>query len=247
MRDAVVEGISQERAALLAALAHAGGDDWSRETVCTGWSVKDVLAHTVEGELNVGKVYRGELRESGFIDPNDGIAKWAALPGEAVRAALWQHGTATQRALEAMTEHTWRAPIKVFGCREIRHLARLHLFDLSVHGHDLTEALGVSAVWTDRLAFLTEFVVRAAPSTLRRLKVSPAGALEVRCDGRSWVLDGRSGEWTLGQEPAGTSVSLEPEDLVLLTTGRRARGDVHAVIDGDPEPAERILRAWRVV
>ncbi|HVL32290.1 MAG TPA: maleylpyruvate isomerase N-terminal domain-containing protein, partial [Actinomycetota bacterium] len=103
MREAVVSHIANERADLLAYLQSVNGPDWDRITVCAPWTVKDVLAHIVEGELNVGKIYRGEHVGGGFVDAEEGIARWAALPGEAVRAALWQHGTATQRVLEAMT------------------------------------------------------------------------------------------------------------------------------------------------
>src|SRR5437879_11179444 len=149
MQDEVVRLIGEQRAALLAAVAPAGPADWDRPTVCAPWTVKDVLAHMVEGELNVGRIYRGEVKEQGYIDPDVGIAKWSALPGEAVRAALWQHGTAAQRVLDAMTEEVWRAPIKAFGCREIRQLVGLHLFDIKVHGQGLADAVGGQASWAE--------------------------------------------------------------------------------------------------
>src|SRR5438094_4153741 len=189
MQDEVVWLIVEQRAALLTALAPAGPADWDRPTVCAPWTLKDVLSHMVEGELNVGRIYRGEVREQGYIDPDVGIAKWSALPGEAVRAALWQHGTAGQRVLDAMTEEVWRAPIKAFGCREIRQLVRLHLFDIAVHGHDLTDSLGVPAIWAPALPFLTEFVVRAAPPTLTRRGLEPSGRPLVSVDGQRWLID----------------------------------------------------------
>jgi uncharacterized protein (TIGR03083 family) len=249
MRDAIVRAIGDERAALLGVLAPVGGAEWDRPTVCTEWSVKDVLAHMVEGELNVGRVYRGELRESGHVDPEEGIARWRALPGEAVRAALWQHGIATQRVLDAMTDETWRAPIKIFGCSEVRQLVRLHLFDLVVHGHDLTDGLGLPPVWSARLRFVVEFVVRAGPFTLRRRRVPPEGALGLHVDGRSWTLDGREGDWSLSAEPAPATVTLPPEALVLATTGRRAVAEPpsHGAVKGDRATAERILGAWQVL
>jgi uncharacterized protein (TIGR03083 family) len=215
--------------------------------------MKDVLAHMVEGELNVGRIYRGEVREQGYIDPEEGIAKWRALPGEAVRAALWQHGTAAQRVLDAMTEEVWRAPIKAFGCREIRQLVRLHLFDIAVHGHDLTEALGTAPVWAPALPFLAEFVVRAAPPTLTRRGLDPGGELLVLVDGKTWLIDGTEGSWRLVHDAeAGAvkaSIEMDAETLVLLATGR---GDQQELLDrsslsGDRDVAERILTAWRVV
>ena len=253
MQDEVVQLIAGQRAALLTAIAGAGSADWGRPTVCAPWDVKDVLAHMVEGELNVGRIYRGEVREQGYIDPEEGIAKWRALPGEAVRAALWQHGTAAQRVLDAMTEEVWRAPIKAFGCREIRQLVRLHLFDVSVHGHDLTEALAAPAVWEPALPFLTEFVVRAAPPTLVRRGLEPSGSLLLSVNGRRWLIGSSEGSWRVVHDAAAdegeASLETDPETLVLLTTGR---GDPEALlrrtaISRDRKTGERILEAWRVV
>lgn len=252
MREEVTSLIGDQRAYLLAFLARASGDDWSRPTTCDPWSVKDVLAHMLEGDLVLGRVYRGELRESGFIDPESGIEKWRHLPGEAVSAALWQHGTATQRALEALGDDAWRAPIHVFGCRTIAQLARLHLFDVCVHGHDLTDAFDAPALWGPCLPFLAEFCARALPSTLERHRVTPGGALEIVVAGSDtrWVVDGHEDHWRVartGEAPA--RVRLAEEDLVLLATGRRALNDVRpsAAFEGDPEVAERILSNWRVV
>jgi uncharacterized protein (TIGR03083 family) len=253
MQDEVVRLIADQRASLLTAIASAGSADWDRPTVCAPWNVKDVLAHMVEGELNVGRIYRGEVREQGYIDPEEGIAKWRALPGEAVRAALWQHGTAAQRVLDAMTEEVWRAPIKAFGCREIRQLVRLHLFDIAVHGHDLTDALGTPPVWGPALPFLAEFVVRAAPPTLTRRGLEPSGELLVSMDGKRWLIEAAEGSWRVVHDAEArsvqASVELDAETVVLLATGR---GDQQELLDrsaltGDRDRAERILTAWRVV
>lgn len=249
MKEDIVAHIAAERAGILAFLAGTGEADWGRPTACAPWTLKDVLAHMIEGELNVGLVYRRELREAGYLDPNDGIAKWNVLPGEAVRASFWQHGVATQRALDQMTDEIYRSPIRVFGCRQVSQLVRVHLFDLAVHGHDLADALGVAPAWTPRLSFLVEFVVRAAPLTLRRLRVEPAGALGVRDGERTWVIDGRGDGWTLGDAEPDAWVEADAEDLVLATTGRRDVDEVlaRATITGDREIAERILRSWRVL
>jgi uncharacterized protein (TIGR03083 family) len=253
MQDEVVRLIGDQRAALLRAIASAGAADWDRPTVCAPWNMKDVLAHLVEGELNVGRIYRGEVREQGYIDPEEGIAKWRALPGEAVRAALWQHGTAAQRVLDAMTEEVWRAPIKAFGCHEIRQLVRLHLFDISVHGHDLTEALVTPSVWEPALSFLAEFVVRAAPPTLTRRGLEAAGELLVSVDGKRWLIEGTEGSWRLVHDAEARSVQasieLDAETLVLLATGRADQKELldRSSLTGDRDGAKRILTAWRVV
>ena len=252
MRETLTSLISDQRASLLAFLARVSGDEWSRPTACYPWSVKDVVAHMLEGDLALGRIYRGELRESGFIDAAEGVEKWRPLPGEAVSAALWQHGTATQRALEALGDDAWRAPIHVFGCRTIAQLVRLQLFDLCVHGHDLTDALNAPALWMPCLPFLAEFCLRALPATLDRHGAAPRGALEIVVvgSGKRWIVDGREGIWQVaGTGEAPSKVRLAAEDLVLLATGRRALDEVRlsAEFEGEPEAAELILRNWRVV
>jgi len=254
MQDDVVRLIGDQRAAVLGAIANAGPADWDRPTVCAPWTLKDVLAHMVEGELNLGRIYRGEVREQGYIDPEEGIAKWRALPGEAVRAALWQHGTAAQRVLDAMTEEIWRAPIKAYGCREIRQLVRLHAFDGSVHGHDLTDALEVQPVWGPALPFLVEFVVRAAPPTLKRRGLEPDGdSMLVSVGEKRWLIESVDGGWKVDHSPSpesgGASLETDEETLVLLTTGRGDRESLLRSISfsRNSQIGQRILEAWRVV
>ncbi|HEV2685675.1 MAG TPA: maleylpyruvate isomerase N-terminal domain-containing protein [Actinomycetota bacterium] len=254
MQDEVVRLISEQRAALLGAIGRAGPADWDRPTVCAPWTLKDVLAHMVEGELNVGRIYRGEVKEQGYIDPEDGISKWRALPGEAVRAALWQHGTAAQRVLDAMTEEVWRAPIKAYGCREVRQLVRLHAFDVSVHGHDLTDALEIDPVWEPALPFLAEFVVRAASPTLMRRGFEPeGGSLLVDVGKKRWLIESVDGGWRIDHSPSpesgAASFETDEETLVLLTTGRGDREKLLSslAISRDSQIGQRILEAWRVV
>ncbi|MFA5891359.1 MAG: maleylpyruvate isomerase family mycothiol-dependent enzyme [Actinomycetota bacterium] len=252
MRETLTSLIGDQRASLLALLANVTGDDWSRPTACPGWTVKDVLAHLLEGDLTLGRVYRGEIRESGPIDAEEGVKKWRPLPGEAVRATLWHHGTATQRALEALSVDTWRAPVQVFGCATIAQLVRLQLFDLSVHGHDLTDALDAEPLWSACLPFLVEFCVRAAPFTLHRLRVPAKSAVEIAVTGAEdrWVVDGRDGRWQLARAgEAPSRVTLAAEDLVLLATGRRSLEAVRpsTKIEGDYAAAENLLKNWRVV
>jgi hypothetical protein len=154
--------------------------------------------------------------------------------------------------LDAMTEEVWRTPIKAFGCREIRQLVRLHLFDISVHGHDLTEALGTPPVWAPALPFLAEFVVRAAPPTLTRRGLEPGGELLVSVDGKRWLIDGTEGSWRVVHDAEGEAqavMEVDAETLVLLTTGRGDQEELsqRAVVSRDSQTGRRILEAWRVV
>src|SRR4029077_17651951 len=147
----------------------------------------------------------------------------------------------------------WRAPIKAYGCREIRQLVRLHAFDGGVHGHDLTDALGVDPVWGPPLHFLVEFVVRAAPPTLKRRGLEPEGSLLVSVGDRRWLIQASDGVWSVDHSPSPesgvASLETDEESLVLLATGRGDREELlgGVAISRDSQIGERILEAWRVV
>jgi len=156
---------------------------------------------------------------------------------------------ATQRVLEAMNDETWRAPIRAYGCREIRQLVRLQLFEVGIHGIDVTGAIGAQPVWENALGFLLEFVVRAGPKTMTRRKVEPEGALRINSAGQSWTLDGRDERWALTDEPAPAMLKIEAADLVLAVTGRASVDDAlgRATIEGDPANVKEILNGWQVL
>jgi uncharacterized protein (TIGR03083 family) len=259
-----IELIASQRARLLALLGTLADGDWPATTACAPWDLRDVVAHLVDGELSLGPLYRSEVKELPYQDPELGIARWRALPGPAVAAALWQHGTATQRVLEAITEEAWRAPLQAFGCRSVGQLARLHLFELAMHGRDVAAAAGAQPHWDDCVGFLAEHVVRVAPRTLARLGVAPEGALAVRAAGKAWTIDGRAGTWALapgasngtdagndvatGNEPDAT-IELDAVPMIEAVTGRRDASEVFesAKVTGDVDAARRIFLGWRVL
>jgi uncharacterized protein (TIGR03083 family) len=58
-RDQIWEHIHAERRALAAILATLSPDDWTAQSLCTGWTVKDVAAHII---MNVEFGLRDSLR-----------------------------------------------------------------------------------------------------------------------------------------------------------------------------------------
>lgn len=244
--------IGAQRGAILTVLAAVEGAAWDRSTRCPGWSVKDIVAHLIHGEIEVGRVYRGEVSDLGEIDAEHGIARYAALPGDAVRSALWQHGTATQRVLEAMDADRWRAAVRALGCTTVGRLARLHLFEAIIHGSDLTHALGCDQIWEDRIGFATEFVVRAAPPTLTRHGVAPEGSLGLRLGARTALIRGAGGHWEALMDPddvGGPLLAMEPADLVMAVTGRLPIDEAlgRASFGGDQDTVRRVLEGWQVL
>jgi hypothetical protein len=152
--------------------------------------------------------------------------------------------------LDAMTPDVWRAAIDALGCRRVSQLVRLHLFGMCVHGHDLADALSLEPVWGARLPFLADYAVRAAPPTLTRRGVPPAGTLALSSGGRTWTVSGSDGGWHVAPGPlaADATITLEPDDLVLATTGRMpvVEALARASVTGDATVAETVLEGWQI-
>jgi uncharacterized protein (TIGR03083 family) len=247
--------VREERAALLGFLSGIEGDAWDRPTVCAGWTVREVLAHLVDLEVRVGRAYRGELPplplEEVQAENSRGVERWRVLPGEALRAAFWQHGVAAQRIVDALGDQEWRRPVRMGVASELRHVIRVHFHELAVHGHDMTSALGAPPVWGERVANLVELLATAGPWALLAGGAPLEGSLSVDVDGAGrWTLSATTEGWKIvpGAD-ADATIATDAETFVLATTGRIATADALArsKVGGDESLAERILSAWRIV
>lgn len=247
--------VREERAALLGFLSGIEGDAWDLPTVCSGWGVRDVLAHLVDLEVRVGRAYRGELPELPLDEVEAenarGVQRWRVLPGEPLRGAFWQHGLAAQRIIDVLGDDEWRRPVRMGVATELRHVIRVHFNELAVHGHDITAALGAPPLWGERVASLVELLATAAPWALLAGGVPPEGSLAVDVDGAGrWTLSATAEGWKIVPDgDAAATIATDPETFVLATTGRLATADAlaRAKVGGDAALAERIFSAWRIV
>jgi len=241
--------INDQRAALLGVLSDMPPDGWERLTVCDPWTVKDVASHLVELELQFGRVYRGENDEIS-MDNEEAVGRWRRVDGETVRYSLWHHGSATQRVIDTRPDDSWNRGVTHAGFPiELRRALPMQLFELAVHAHDITAALEVPSIWGTRTDALVGYFVDEAP---RALALTPAsGAIEVRVpDAGGHVLDGRSGEWLVGQDPAAATALWETdaETLMLTTTGRLPVADAltRSTVEGDRALLETVLADWQL-
>ena len=243
--------VRDQRAALLGALAHVEGDAWDTPTVCAPWTVKDVAAHLVESELLLGRIYRGELEELGH-DNGDDVGRWTKVDGSTVRYSLWHHGEATQRVIDSRSDESWRRQVTQDGATfELRHALRIHFFELAVHGHDITSAIGAPNTWDDRAWVVVEACIRPAP---RVLAAEPArGSVVLRIpEIGSRTLVGSGDAWRLETDEIEQPTAVwdtDAETFVLATTGRLAAADALArsKVDGDAAFLASVVAAWRVV
>lgn len=252
MAERFAPHVNDQRAALLGVLNGCTDDDWGLPTPCGSWSVHDVVAHLVENELLFGRLYRGELADF-TTDTQAGVDRWAKVDGETARYSLWHHGQATQRVIDSRSDESWRRPIERGGVPlELRHALRLHFFELAVHGHDVTTALGHDPVWHDRAGTVVEYCLRGAPRALERSNAPPDGAFVVRApEVGARTIDGTSGAWRLVSEPVADPTATwdaDAETLVLATTGRMAVADAlgRSTVGGDAARLEAMLAGWQV-
>jgi uncharacterized protein (TIGR03083 family) len=242
--------VNDQRAALLGVLSNLEPDDWQRATVCDPWTIHDVGAHLVENELLFGRLYRGETDES--ASENDAaVERWRKVDAETVRYSIWHHGQATQRVIDSRPEASWGREVGHHGRPiELRRALRMHFFELAVHSHDITGALGVPATWGARAAPLVDYCVELAPAALAL--TSPSGAIELHVtDVGTRTLDGSSGEWTLSAVPVGTPAATwhtDAESLVLAVTGRLEPDEAmrRTNVEGDAAMLREILAAWQL-
>lgn len=250
-----MDGIKGESAALLGFLAAVEPGAWDRPSSCAGWSVKDVLSHLTGFEVRAGRLYRGETDGSDIpaspAETEEGMRLWNPLPGEALRAAYWQHAMASQRVAERLTDEEWRRPVRAAPATELRHFARIHFFETAVHGHDISAALGAPPLWAERAPMLVEFCATAGAWALRARGVPPEGSLAVEVEGAGrWTIAGGPDGWALAPDAdVDATVWTDPETFVLATTGRLPIPDALArsKFEGDEAVARRILAGWRLV
>ena len=245
---------NDQRAALLGLLPDLSADDWNRPTACRGWSIHDVVAHLVEGELLFGRVYRGELKTltAEEADPDAGVARWTHADAETLRFSLWHHGTATQRVIDSRSEDSWRRDVEVFGRPlHLRHVLRMHFFDLALHSQDIARTVGTASLWGNRTPFLVRYCLRGAPDALDAADVQAAGAVRVEVEGAgAWTLARIEGAWRLAEE-GGTAAATwrtDPESLVMATTGRLEPREAleRSNAEGDRTLLEQVLAGWRL-
>lgn len=241
--------VRDQRAALLGLLSDIAAEGWERLTICDPWTVKDVVAHLVEGELQFGRLYRGEIDEL-LTDTEEGVERWRRVDGDTVKYSLWHHGQATQRVIDSRPGESWARQVTHLGLpMELRRALPIHFFELAVHSHDVSAALGVPPIWGNRAGALIEYVVGLAPLALALTPAS--GSIEVVVpEIGTRTLDGRSGEWLLGErsDDPGAIWHTDAETLILVTTGRLpVRGALaRSKVEGDPSLLETVLADWRL-
>jgi uncharacterized protein (TIGR03083 family) len=170
----IVEGQRYAVADIMEALVPAR---WELPSLCTEWRVRDVVAHLVLGSqrLRVADILKGAVRARGNFNRmnRDMAVAYASRPTHVLVAELRQG--AASREVPVVTNY------------------RNILFDVLVHGHDITVPLGVElpvpssagmaaadTVWNMRWPMWTQKKFRGLRFVATDVRWAAGNGLEVR-------------------------------------------------------------------
>jgi uncharacterized protein (TIGR03083 family) len=239
-------------------------EEWTTPTDLAGWDVRACAAHTahLEGILagnpeetaEVGEPahvtgFMGLYTEIGVVNRRDASAD--AIINEIREVVTKRHtalladpptdGDARPQAIFGGVPWTWRT------------LLRNRPLDVWMHEQDVRRAVARPGGYDSPVAehVLSTFG-RALPMVVGKRVAAPRGAalrLAVPEAGLCWTVgvgeDGRAA--LLGDETTPTaSVTLCPQDFVVLAGGRRAPESTEPLIEGDEELGHRLLHSLTV-
>lgn len=189
--DTIQDMIAAQRGELAAVLDALPASGWDEPTLCTGWRVREVVAHVTMPFRYSGRRLVAELARS--------RGKFNEMANRvALRDAARMSPAELAGAVRSNTGHPWRPPGGGF------EGALAH--DV-IHGLDITVPLGLAfAVPEERLRRVLP--VSAADKTVTFFGADLAG-IEFRA---------RDMDWTLG---AGTPLTGAAADLLLAMCGRK--------------------------
>jgi uncharacterized protein (TIGR03084 family) len=232
----------------LAELSRADGEV---ESLCPGWTVRDVVVHLVVGD---GLALRALAGEDCFPDPTEDEAVLARESRQRVGAwgsasideAVAAYVAGRRRLLDVIADLPvedrrarvpWAArPISRFA------LVQSRLMETWVHGRDLRLPLGLSSPYDDRCWWVNDLGVRHVPYALAKAGVELALSGELLLDGPG------GGTWQFGAAgTAGEPVTLAgPSWAWLVAVAQRApaRADALAHLIG-PDVASPVATTAR--
>ncbi len=240
-------------------------EQWDLPTDLDGWSVKDNVAHTAhleavlagapEESIEVAEAphLRGLMNyytEQGVLARRD--RDMAALADEIEQAVETRYA---DLLADPPTDPSAAPPRTPGGAPwDVKTLLSNRPLDVWMHeqdvrraidrpgGYDCAAATHVLQTFGKALPMVVGKRVGPPPGTTVRLEVPDAGlswSVRVGDDGRAAAVDDDAG-------PATATVTLSPEDFIVLAGGRRAPEVTDPRLSGDEELGRRLLAALAV-
>ncbi len=225
-------------------------EEWSAQTECPEWTVKDVYAHLVGGEVWMSEGHRPPPQGLAAIAAEP-VAARASASGAQVLGELREVFASRREQLRANppdpnqpTETAYRQPVT------LAILLRMRAFDAWVHEQDVRRAiarpgnLGTASAQVSRDIFLL-----ALPRVVARVVGAPAGSsvrftvsgdvafdvvVAVDGDRRGHLAPADGGPTTVG-------LSMDWETFARLGAGRIPASGAPVAISGDGELGTQVL------
>lgn len=260
-KDAVVDALVGEWAALAELLSPLSEDEWLTPSPCPGWTVKDLAAHVIGTELTLEGQPSPELTEEvraqehvrndiGAIN-EAWVDSFRTKPGTEVLAALREVAGRRAQALAAMSQEEFDADSWTpAGPGSYGRFMQIRVYDCWIHEQDMRMALGRPGHLSgpqaeqslDEVARALGFIVgkKAGAPQGSAVEIELTGPttrrLFVSVDGRAAVVDSLPGEPT-------AKVTM-PFDLFIPIASGRVPADPAAagvVLSGDADLAARVV------
>ena len=227
--------------------------DWQAPTECPGWTVKDVYAHLVGGEIWMSQ---------GHPKPETGLARIADEPVAARRDATGAGVLAELRDVFALRQRQLRedppdpdAPTFTAYLQPVTVavLLRMRAFDAWVHEQDIRRAVGRPGNLATGGGEIARdiFLLGLGRVVAKAAGAPPGSSVTFSVTGelpfeRSISVD-ENGRGVVGPvaEPT-VRIATDWETFGRLAAGRVAPADASVEVTGDRELAERILRNFAV-
>jgi enediyne biosynthesis protein E11 len=223
-------------------------EQWQLPTPAPGWTIAHQVAHLAATFRLAGLAASDGAAFNSLVaglssdfgaNVRNAMAGYLADP-PAVLLRRWQAERAT--AVAALADHPADAPVPwLVNPLPPSVLATAGMMEAFAHGQDVADALGYRPERTDRIRFVTEFVVRTWEFGYQaRGELPPSVAFR-------YELTGPSGDcWTFGPEAAEQRITGSAVDLCLLATRRRHPADLDIRACGpDAEHWVEIAQCYR--
>jgi uncharacterized protein (TIGR03083 family) len=224
----------------LSCLEMLGDDDWSKQTACTAWSVRDMVAHQAggyasgtgygemfnqyrrkpkQGQLPEDAVNEFQLRERAEKSPAELVAELHRVGPAAIQNWAYQFRLAKLIAI----------PHPIAGMFSLRHLMWvIHSRDTWMHRLDVCRAANLPFYQTlEHDGRIVELVMR-----------DTAKALSPKLNGRAITIDLSGiagGNWRIGSGEPVAKLQMDVLDFNVWVSGRYSyeEGVSHANITGE--------------
>jgi uncharacterized protein (TIGR03083 family) len=218
-----------ERQALLALLADLSDEEWTRPTVCPGWSVKDVALHVLGVDLGNLSVQRDSFIDSSTAGPPD--EEWAsvvAFVADLNQSWVMAARRLSPRVLCALLAVTGEAIAAYFGSLDVLalggpvewagpdpapvwlHVAREYT-ERWVHQQQIRDALARPGLMeVEHLAPVLAAFVHALPHTLRQVSAPEHTCVRLIISGPaggSWLARHTASAWELAPDEGNASAA----------------------------------------